>query len=385
MDMPKLGLGSSHYFDNATVKFEEIKKLLDSNGLKEKMEGMKRLIALMSKGRDVSILYPDVVKNVIVKNMQIKKLVYMYIVHYAELEPEPALLAINNFQRDMASENQLMRALGLRVMSSIRLRVIVQVVVIAIKKACKDGSPYVRKAAAHAIPKIYSLDPDQLPDLLTSLEISLGDSSTMVLGSALGAFNEICPTRYDMLHKHFRKLCHVLADIDEWGQVQVVNALTRYGRHEFVNPESEKDRQRRKKREKELYNDDSNSESDQEEDEDPYGESNEMEADHRLLLQSVGPLLRSMNAAVVTSVATCFYYLAPIEEAQKVGKALTRCLRRGAEVQYVVLSNISSMAKTRPTMFEPYLLDFFIYRSDSHFVRQKKIGNLNIYCKWRKY
>ncbi len=53
----------------------------------------------------------------------------MYIVHYAELEPDPALLAINNFQRDMQNENQLIRALGLRVMSSIRLRVIVQVCV----------------------------------------------------------------------------------------------------------------------------------------------------------------------------------------------------------------------------------------------------------------
>jgi len=109
----------------------------------------------MSKGQDVSALYPDVVKNVVCPNMTVKKLVYMYIVHYAELEPDPALLAINNFQRDMQNENQLIRALGLRVLSSIRLRVIVQVIVLAVKKACKDGSPYVRKAAAHAIPKIY--------------------------------------------------------------------------------------------------------------------------------------------------------------------------------------------------------------------------------------
>jgi AP-3 complex subunit beta len=119
----------------------------------------------MSKGTDVSGLYPDVVKNVICKNMGVKKLVYMFLVHYAELEPDPALLAINNFQRDMQSDNQLLRALGLRVMSSIRLRVIVQVVVLAIRKASKDSSPYVRKAAAHALPKVYSYVLPLNPDL----------------------------------------------------------------------------------------------------------------------------------------------------------------------------------------------------------------------------
>jgi AP-3 complex subunit beta len=112
---------------------------------------------MMSKGHDVSELYPDVVKNVVCPNMVVKRLVYMYIVHYAELEPDPALLAINNFQRDMQNDNPLIRALGLRVMSSIRLRVIVQVVVLAAKKASKDGSPYVRKAAAHSLPKVYRL------------------------------------------------------------------------------------------------------------------------------------------------------------------------------------------------------------------------------------
>jgi AP-3 complex subunit beta len=231
-------VGQGRYFESTNPKFEEIKVLLDNAGNKEKMEGMKRLLAMMSKGTDVSGLYPDVVKNVICKNMGVKKLVYMFLVHYAELEPDPALLAINNFQRDMQSDNQLLRALGLRVMSSIRLRVIVQVVVLAIRKAAKDSSPYVRKAAAHALPKVYSLDEEQLPDLLDILQSLMRDHSPMVLGSAFWAFNEICPERFDMLHPHFRKVCHLLADIDEWGQVATLNTLTRYARTQFKNPEA---------------------------------------------------------------------------------------------------------------------------------------------------
>lgn len=38
---------------------------------------------MMAKGRDVSEFYPDVVRNVIVKAVEVKKLVYMYLVHHA--------------------------------------------------------------------------------------------------------------------------------------------------------------------------------------------------------------------------------------------------------------------------------------------------------------
>ena len=47
----------------------------------------------------MSYLFPDVVKNVVTKNMELKKLVYHFLVHYAELEPEAALLSINSFQK----------------------------------------------------------------------------------------------------------------------------------------------------------------------------------------------------------------------------------------------------------------------------------------------
>lgn len=40
-------------------------------------------------------------------------------------------------------------------MSSIRVKIIVQLIVMAIQKCVKDSSPYVRKAAAFAIPKVF--------------------------------------------------------------------------------------------------------------------------------------------------------------------------------------------------------------------------------------
>ena len=55
----------------------------------------------------------------------------------------------------MQDPNQLIRASALRVLSSIRVSMIVPIMMLAIKESVTDMSPYVRKTAAHAIPKLY--------------------------------------------------------------------------------------------------------------------------------------------------------------------------------------------------------------------------------------
>src|ERR1700710_1657648 len=112
-------------------------------------------LQMISKGRDVSEFFPDVVKNVVSQNIEIRKLVYIYLLRYAEQEPDLALLSINTFQKDLGDKNQIIRAMALRVMSGIRVPVISPIVLLGIKKCVADMSPYVRKTAAHAIPKCY--------------------------------------------------------------------------------------------------------------------------------------------------------------------------------------------------------------------------------------
>jgi AP-3 complex subunit beta len=92
---------------------------------------------------------------------------------------------------------------------------IVPIVMLAIRDSSSDMSPYVRKTAAHAIPKlywylilllrslfhdyliIYSLDPDQKEELVTVLDKLLADRTTLVVGSAVMAFEEVISyTRY---------------------------------------------------------------------------------------------------------------------------------------------------------------------------------------------
>lgn len=80
---------------------------------------------------------------------------YIYLLKYAEQEPDLALLSINTFQRDLNDSSPFIRAMALRVLSGIKVPMIGNIVVLAIKKCAADVSPYVRKTAAFAIPKCY--------------------------------------------------------------------------------------------------------------------------------------------------------------------------------------------------------------------------------------
>ena len=197
---------------------------------------MKRLMAMITIGRDVSSFFPDVVKNVVVESQEVKKLVYMYLIHYAEQNQELALLTINSFQKDLASHSQRVRANAMKAMSSIRIPVAIPLVMLALKTAVKDHSSYVRRAAAAAIPKVWSVDTDQQDLLIELITELLTNNEPLVLGSAIFAFNAVCPERLDLLHPHFRKICHLLADFDEWGQIITLDLLLRYGRTQFLDP-----------------------------------------------------------------------------------------------------------------------------------------------------
>ena len=199
---------------------------------------MKKLLGMMSAGRDVSNFFASVVMNIAQDSFEVKVLVYLYLVRTAEQKADEALLSINSFQKDLAHQNPRVRALALRVMSSIRVQVIVPVVILAVRKCAVDPSPYVRKAAAHAIPKVFRLDPNRVDELTEIIETMLRDSTPFVLSSAVAAFQEVCPERIDLVHRHYRKICRMLVDCDEWGQILLANLLLRYARTQFTRPDA---------------------------------------------------------------------------------------------------------------------------------------------------
>uniref|UniRef100_A0A8C7HRA7 AP-3 complex subunit beta n=1 Tax=Oncorhynchus kisutch TaxID=8019 RepID=A0A8C7HRA7_ONCKI len=346
---------------------EDLKEMLESNKESLKLEAMKRVVGLIAKGKNASELFPAVVKNVASKNIELKKLVYVYLVRYAEEQQDLALLSISTFQRALKDPNQLIRASALRVLSSIRVPIIVPIMMLAIKEAASDMSPYVRKTSAHAIQKLYSLDQDQKELLIEVIEKLLKDKSTLVAGSVVMAFEEVCPDRIDLIHKNYRKLCNLLVDVEEWGQVVIISMLTRYARTQFTSPWKE-DGVFDEHNERAFYESDEEKTRDETEAK-PYM----MDPDHRLLLRNTKPLLQSRNTAVVMSVAQLYWHLAPKNEVSIVTKSLVRLLRSHREVQYIVLQNIATMSIQRKGMFEPYMKSFYVRSTDATHIKSLKL------------
>lgn len=432
--------GDAHFFEDISTP-EKVSQQLESIKESEKLIGMKILLAMLSKGRSIPEFFPEVVKNVIVKSIEVKKMVYMYLVHYADFDDtcrDLALLSINAFQKDMAGDNQLIRALALRVLTSIRVQDIIQIQLRAVKNCSTDASPFVRKCAANAIPKIFSLDHEQLVSLKEIIATLLLDPSTMVLGSAIAAFNEICPDAYDLLHQQFRRLCQLLVDMEEWNQIIMLEVLNRYVRHHFVHPlqnqEPKKnykntinnhssipskntltalpsrERKRPPRVSKGFYSEDedeSDLDNEQEQREatlnafyennapvDTLGLSSglnrtsqeniflpdiSLDADHQLALKSALPLLRSRNTGVVLGVCSLHYYcgcFTSLTTLEQIAKALVRIMRRRREVEFVVLNSVLAMCKEKPLMFRPFLADFFVRSTDPVFNKLLKLDIL---------
>jgi AP-4 complex subunit beta-1 len=67
---------------------------------KKKRDVIKKVIAYMTLGIDVSRLFSDMILASNTKDLVIKKMVYLYLCAYAQSNAEITLLAINTLQKD---------------------------------------------------------------------------------------------------------------------------------------------------------------------------------------------------------------------------------------------------------------------------------------------
>jgi AP-3 complex subunit beta len=328
---------------------------------------------MMYRSQPCLTFFSSVVKNVASPNIEIKKLVYIYLLNHAEQEPDLALLSINTIQKSLSDGNPQVRALALKTMSGIRVPVISQIVSLAIKKGLGDMSSYVRKAAALAIPKCYRLDPNTLPQLLEYLTTLLGDKQYYVAGAAVKAFMEICPERIDLVHKHYRGLVKKLVDMDEWSQLVTLRLMTIYSRKCFPK------RTRRVKKSngaaaQGFYDD----EKEKAGEEDTGEVVQVLDPDLELLLKSIKPLLQSRNSAVVVAVARCYVNLGTQEYISSAIGPLVALLRGPQDIQHIALYNIVSVCLIRPEAFVKYASHFLVHSTDPPQVWELKLELLTL-------
>merc|ERR1740123_2185339 len=155
------------------------------------------------------MLFSDVIKSMGTDNIELKKLVYLYIINYARSQPEKAILVVNMFQKDATNHpNPLVRALAIRTMGCIRVDRITEHLCDPLAITLKDQDPYVRKTAAICVAKLYDINNELVEErgFIDLLREMLSDVNPMVVANAVAALNECT----------------------EWGRVFILDALSRF-------------------------------------------------------------------------------------------------------------------------------------------------------------
>ncbi|XP_071946445.1 AP-1 complex subunit beta-1-like isoform X2 [Antedon mediterranea] len=339
-------MSDSKYF-TTTKKGEifELKADLNSERKEKKKEAVKKVIASMTVGKDVSALFPDVVNCMQTDNLELKKLVYLYLMNYAKSQPDMAIMAVNTFVKDCEDTNPLIRALAVRTMGCIRVDKITEYLCEPLRKCLKDEDPYVQKTAAVCVAKLYDINPqlvedqgftEQLRDLLTA-------SNPMVVANAVAALSEINEASpnasgLDLSTSTINKLLTALNECTEWGQIFILDSLANF------NPKDEKEAQS--------------------------------------ICERVTPRLAHANAAVVLSsvkvlmkfmefMSTSNAYVSSL--IKKLSPPLVTLLSAEPEVQYVALRNINLIVQKRPEILKQEMKVFFVKYNDPIYVKLEKL------------
>ncbi|KAI5989109.1 adaptin N terminal region-domain-containing protein, partial [Pisolithus albus] len=308
---------------------------LNSEYRDKRKDAIKRVIASMTVGKDVSGLFPDVLKNMQTEDLEQKKLVYLYLMNYAKTQPELVILAVNTFVKDSEDPNPLVRALSIRTMG------------------CLRRESYVRKTAALCVAKLYDLKPSLVIDngLLSRLHEMIADSNPMVVANTIAALTDIHktastahpplpssdPAIFNITPHILNKILIALNECTEWGRVAVLDALSRYITHD------------------------------------------EKESEH--ICERVVPQFQHVNGSVVlAAVKVIMIHMRGIcrEEVtkqfvRKMAPPLVTLLSSPPEVQWVALRNINLLLQKRPDLLSNEMRVFFCKYNDPLYVKVEKL------------
>uniref|UniRef100_A0A6B2KXR6 Beta-adaptin appendage C-terminal subdomain domain-containing protein n=1 Tax=Arcella intermedia TaxID=1963864 RepID=A0A6B2KXR6_9EUKA len=314
------------------------------NSLKEdkKKEAVKKVIALMTVGKDVSMLFTDVLKCITTTNLELKKLVYLYVMNYASSNSDDAILAVNTFLQDCTDTNPLIRALALRTMGCLRVIKIVEYICEPLRLGLKDSDPYVAKTAAICVAKLYDLNPSlvETQGFITLLRELISSNNPTVVSNAVAALSEIDEVSpepvFVLTRTELSKLLTALEECTEWGQIYILSSLSKYS----VKDDDEALR----------------------------------------IVEKVTPRLQHANSAVVlASIKVLMKHIDRLERekqkeiTKKMRPTLVTMLSKEPEIQYVALRNINLILQKRPNLLANVTQSFFCNYSDPLYVKMEKL------------
>lgn len=309
----------------------------------ERKDAIERTIHAMTLGKDVSMLFPDILKNLATHDLDQKKLVYLYLMNYAKTHPELVILAVNTFVQDSEDPNPLIRALAIRTMGCIRVDKMIDFLPGPLEKTLSDESPYVRKTAAIAVAKLFDLDQQLAIDLhfVEKLQTLLDDSNPMVIANAVNALEEIqrrAPetNAFKVTKTVLDKLLAALNECTEWGRISILTAFSE------------------------------------------YETADASEAEH--ICERVVPQFQHANPSVVLMairVVITHLQTLPLEQREtlqrKMSSPLVTLLATPPELQYVALRNIRLILQKFPGILNREIKVFYTKYNDPLYLKLEKI------------
>uniref|UniRef100_A0A7N0RDG1 Beta-adaptin-like protein n=1 Tax=Kalanchoe fedtschenkoi TaxID=63787 RepID=A0A7N0RDG1_KALFE len=334
----------SRYF-STTKKGEipELKEELNSQYKDKRKDAVKKVIAAMTVGKDVSSLFADVVNCMQTENLELKKLVYLYLINYAKSQPDLAILAVNTFVKDSQDPNPLIRALAVRTMGCIRVDKITEYLCDPLQRCLKDDDPYVRKTAAICVAKLYDINAELVEDrgFVDALKDLLSDNNPMVVANAVAALAEIQGNNtrpiFEINGHTLLKLLTALNECTEWGQVFILDALSRYKAADGREAENIVERVTPRLQ----------------------------HANSAVVLSAVKMILRQMELITSTDVVRNL--------CKKMAPPLVTLLSAEPEIQFVALRNINLIVQRRPTILANEIKVFFCKYNDPIYVKMEKL------------
>jgi len=227
--------GGSAYFEKKG-EVHELRQLLRGAAAdrdqQKKRDAIKKVIAYMTLGIDVSPLFSEMVMASATTDLVQKKMVYLYLVNYAESNSELAILAVNTLQKDCRDDDPMIRGLALRSLCSLSLLNMVEYLQPAVQRALEDVNGYVRKTAVIGVVKVFHISQCAVldSDLLPTLTRLIHDSDAHVVANAIASLDEVLSDEggYQPTREIITNLLNRLHQFSEWGQCAVLRLLAKY-------------------------------------------------------------------------------------------------------------------------------------------------------------
>ncbi|CAH7668396.1 adaptin N terminal region-domain-containing protein [Phakopsora pachyrhizi] len=343
-------MASKPRFFTASKKGEnyELRAGLNSQYADQRKDSIKRVIANMTVGKDVSGLFPDVLKNMQSEDLEQKKLVYLYLMNYAKSHPDLVILAVNTFVKDAEDPNPLIRALAIRTMGCLRADKILDYVCDPLRKSLQDENPYVRKTATIGVAKLYDLKPNLALEngFIDQLKEMVADSNPMVVANAVTALTEIHESAiandpsdgvFILDSAVIQKLLVALGECTEWGRIALLGAIARYKSTDQKDAEQ--------------------------------------------ICERVVPQFQHANASVVlAAIKVIMIHVREIRREEfikqimrKMAPPLVTLVSSAPEVQWVALRNINLILQRRPDVLQNEMRVFFCKYNDPAYVKVEKL------------